>query len=641
MCGITGILGDFKKSSIKNILYKMSNSLYHRGPDNQGLWVDDKIAFGHQRLSILDLSQSANQPMFSKSNRFVITFNGEIYNHLDLRKELKFSEWRGTSDTETLLVCIEEWGIGLCLRKLRGMFAFALWDKKEKALFLARDRAGEKPLYYGYVNNLFIFCSEIKALKKISEFNMNINREALDLYMRLGYVPTPLSIFKNVFKLLPGSYLKLDLKTYKKKICTPKKYWDIDQVISLQKIKKDESDVIEELDFLLKRTVKEQMISDVPIGAFLSSGIDSSTIVSLMQFQSSKPIKTFSIGFWEKDYDEAKDAKVISNYLATDHQELYVDQKDALNQIENLSLIFDEPFADSSNIPTVILSNLAKQKVTVALSGDGGDELFGGYNRYKIANQLNFILNNVPIKLKNLIIKILLEISPHHWDVLYKTFCNLLFKEKHINSFGDKLHKLLDILKANDSKSLYKSFLFQQREIESLVLGQKNNLEFINFDNNFNVNRNYIEKMMLSDFKGYLTDDILTKVDRSAMSVSLETRVPYLNHQVVEFAWSLPFHQKIRNGNRKWILKEVLKKYLPQKLSLRPKQGFSIPIEKWLREELRDWAESLIEKKKINEDGFLDYQIIKTKWDEHLSKKRNWQHWLWNVLVFQSWLENN
>jgi len=639
LCGIAGFLGSVHKP--EELLTNMANAIQHRGPDDKGIWLDQtkEIGLAHTRLSILDLSSAGYQPMHSLSDRYLIVFNGEIYNHAIIRAELdsiNARNWLGYSDTETLLAAIEQWGLELTLRKAKGMFALSLWDRQTQTLSLARDRMGEKPLYYGWVEDCFVFASELKAIKKFPGFNNKVDRSALALFLRFNSIPAPYSIYQNIFKLEPGCIASM---IYGSKEINQTHFWSTETIYkkgAASRFSGNENDAVDALEDVLKRAVNLQMQADVPLGAFLSGGIDSSAIVALMQSQSSKKINTFSIGFDVKEFNEAEHARAVAMHLGTYHTDMYITQRDALDVIPFLPDIYDEPFADSSQIPTYLVSRLAKQKVTVALSGDAGDELFGGYNRYFLTNQLFSKMNKIPIFLRRLITSSILGVSQDNWDkilgrILSKRFVNV----------GFKLHKGANVLSSKSIRELHFKLVSQIESPENWLINSKEYSTFLNDDVEHFSSLDPIEQMMAYDLVTYLPTDILTKVDRAAMAASLETRVPFLDTSVIEFSASLPLEYKIRDGVTKWVLREVLYKYVPKDLIERPKMGFGVPLGEWLRGPLRDWAESLLDAKRLRDEGFFNVSLLRQKWHEHLSGKYNWQHQLWNVLMFQAWLETN
>ena len=623
----------------------MTRALVHRGPDDGGEWWDDNIAvgLGHRRLSILDLSSAGHQPMVSACRRFVIAFNGEIYNHLEIREQLGVSEWRGHSDTETLLSAISRWGVRRALELTVGMFAFALWDRKAGKLTLARDRFGEKPLYYGEIGGLLLFASELKAIKAASLFDLRINRDALKRLMKFNYIPAPFSIYERVWKLLPGTFLEIDPRELGGKVlATPTEYWSMCDSVRrarLDPFTGSEADATDQLDGLLRRAVKRQMISDVPLGAFLSGGIDSSTIVALMQAQSSRPVRTFTIGFHEEEFNEARYAASIARHLGTDHSELYVEPQTALDVIPNLPQMFDEPFSDSSQIPTFLVAQLARRQVTVSLSGDAGDELFGGYNRYFLAAQMWQKIGSVPRFIRRSSALALTAISPALWNRMARALGPLVPGNLRQHNIGDKVHKLAGVLALLSPEQLYDRLVSHWENPAALVKGSGPESCAVSLQSEFILDLEFPERMMLIDSLTYLPDDILVKVDRSAMSVSLETRVPFLDHSIAEFAWRLPMSMKINGTDGKRILRKVLYRYVPQALMERPKMGFGVPIEHWLRGALRDWAETLLDEARLTREGFFEPRLIRERWTEHLSGRRNWHYYLWDVLMFQAWHE--
>ena len=641
MCGIAGILGS--KFALEEHLQVMVESLQHRGPDGHGIWVDAdrQIGLTHTRLSILDLSAAGHQPMSSASDRFIISFNGEIYNHFDIRTQLRQNgsapKWRGHSDTETLLAGFDTWGIEATVKKTVGMFAFAVWDKHLRTLTLARDRIGEKPLYYGWQNNIFLFSSELKAIKCHPNFCCEIDRNALAAYMQFGNVPGPQSIYKGISKLTPGTLLKVTLDPANSILPIP--YWSLLEIArkgQQNPFQGTDAEALTELNSVLSEAVSSQQISDVPLGAFLSGGIDSSLIVALMQAQANKPVHTFTIGFEDPQYNESDNARTIANHLRTNHTELIVAVAQAQEVIPLLPTLYDEPFADSSAIPTFLVSKLARRDVAVSLSGDAGDELFGGYNRYSWASKII----NIPPTLRFAAAKILYQLPPWAWDQFYSIIKPVLPRSLQIELFGDKAHKLAGVLGANSPSILYEQLCAPSPEGFKLVLNgeAKTNIHQLWSDMTDVVSD--VNRMMLIDAISYLPNDILCKVDRAAMGVSLETRVPFLDHRVVEFAWHLPPHFKMRNGQSKWILRQLLYRHVPRELIERPKKGFGVPIGTWLRGPLREWAENLLCESRLRHEGYLNPKPIREAWAQHLSGRTNCTQRLWNILMFQAWLAN-
>ena len=660
MCGFAGFLSlnkkDFLDSNSNIDLIK--KKLSHRGPDFSDKWINESqlVSFIHTRLSIQDLSSLGHQPMFSYSGRYCIIYNGEIYNHLELRNYLKInfniSSWRGSSDTETLLSSFECLGIENTLKKCLGMFSMAIWDNLSNDLYLIRDRFGEKPLYFGIAQNMFVFSSELKALKQITNFKNQINRDALNLFLRFAYVPSPRSIYNDIYKLEPGSILKInsknlasinkEIKNLEYKNFNIQKWWDAKDVYNnaSKSMYTDKNLALMDLEKSLSRSINSQLISDVPIGAFLSGGIDSSLIISLLKKKIGKQVSTFTIGFNENLFDESKYAKKIAKYLETDHNELILSAKESLNIIPYLDYVYDEPFADSSQIPTILISQFAKKKITVALTGDGGDELFGGYNRYIFIEKFWDYISLAPFSIRKLIAKSLGILSVdflNNFNFIY----NFLTKND-ISFLGDKVnkfsHKMQSVKNLND---LYLSTISTYQTPSQLVLKSNDFSKDIFLHSEDLKNEDFKSMMMFIDTQTYLTDDILCKVDRASMSASLETRVPFLDKDLVELAWKIPTKMKVNQKEGKLILKEILNKYLPRELTQRPKMGFGIPLANWLRNELRDWAEDLIDEKKIINDGYFNADIIKKLWKEHQSKKRDWQNILWPILMFQLWKKKN
>jgi len=649
MCGIAGFFGNgagLPTTDWQAVLRGMGHVIAHRGPDDAGVWTDFDADVGlvHRRLSILDLSVAGHQPMVSPSGRYVIVFNGEIYNHLDLRGLLRVMrnvelDWRGHSDTETLLAGFDTWGIAETVERAIGMFAFAVWDKANRTLTLGRDRLGEKPLYYGWQGDTFLFGSELKALKAHPDFRAEVDRNALALMMRHNAIPAPYSIYQGIHKLLPGSLLTISLKS---RNAEPQRYWDARQVVAdgmAQPFTGSPDEAVEALDKLLRDAVAKQMVADVSLGAFLSGGVDSSAIVALMQAQSSRPVKTFTIGFHEEGYNEAEQAKAVARHLGTDHTELYVTSRQALDVIPRLPSLYDEPFSDSSQIPTFLVSQMTRQHVTVSLSGDAGDELFGGYNRYVLGQRYWDKLSRLPVGLRWVLAQIIMGISPHGWNRLLGPVQTVLPKGLAQANIGEKLYKGAAAMAAKTPADLYRLLVSHWPQPADLLHGATEPPTVLTATGLQPQTSHFVHQMMALDLLTYLPDDILVKVDRAAMGVSLETRVPLLDHRVVEFAWRLPLGYKLRDGVGKWPLRQVLYKYVPKELIERPKMGFGVPIDSWLRGPLRDWAENLLDESRLRQEGYFNPAPIRQKWAEHLSGRRNWQYHLWDVLMFQAWLE--
>jgi len=648
MCGIVGYYSR-KESSLRaeETIWNMTNALEHRGPNDKGIWKDTdlEILFGHRRLSILDLSKAGHQPMISHCENYIILLNGEIYNHLDLRKEFPNTfQWRGSSDTETVVECIAEWGLKKTLDKLEGMFSIALWNIQKKELSLARDPFGEKPLYYGWQGDYFFFSSELKALKRHPGFNPTIDRNSLSLYFRHNCIPAPYSIYKGISKLLPGSCLVIDFKNINNAMqAEPFSYYNLNEVIQTCKRNysyMSEADLLIEAEHQLEKSVKQQMLSDVPLGAFLSGGIDSSSIVALMQKNSIDPVKTFTIGFKDNDFDEAIYANDVAKHLGTDHQELYVTSHDAMSVIPSLSSIYCEPFSDSSQIPTYLVSKLASERVSVSLSGDGGDEIFGGYNRYIDGKNTWANFNRLPKQIRHSFGKFLISFSPSLWDKCFNKVKYILPKDLRFTSVGDKAHKLAEVLFQDTQREFYTTLCSHWKNPDNVVLGSKEYSSLISNENEWLESDNFIEQMMAMDTRTYMADDILVKVDRAAMACSLETRIPMLSKNVVQFAWSLPIEQRIKEGKGKWPLRQVLYKYVPEHLIERPKHGFGIPIGGWLRDPLYEWSSDLLSEESLLNSGYLNPKPIIKMWKEHSNGTKNWQYHLWDVLMFENWLKD-
>ncbi|HEX4948751.1 MAG TPA: asparagine synthase (glutamine-hydrolyzing) [Blastocatellia bacterium] len=646
MCGISGAF-QIKPEVMDwpGVLSQMSSSLTHRGPDDGGLWFDAEVGIGlsQRRLSVVDLSPEGHQPMISADGRYVVVFNGEIYNFGALRHELEPQghRFRGHSDTEVMLAAICEWGLEAAVKRFVGMFAFALWDQQERALHLVRDRIGEKPLYYGWAGSAFLFGSELKALRAHPAWRGEIDRGALALFVRHSYVPTPYSIYEGISKLIPGTIFSLTPSHPTGKLTT---YWSARQAAEAgiqNPLLGSETDVLAQLEDLLLATIAGQMIADVPLGAFLSGGIDSSLVVALMQAQSTSPVKTFTIGFHEADFNEAEFAKAVAQHLGTSHTELYVTPTDALNVIPRLPTLYDEPFADASQVPTFLVSELTRRSVTVSLSGDGGDELFGGYNRYFWGQNIWNKVGWMPRELRKIAAAGITTIAPASWDAAFQGLDPVLPSKLKQRTPGDKMHKLAEVLAVDHPEVMYRRLVSSWKVPTDIVLHSQEPETILTDKNQWANLPNFMQRMMYLDLMTYLPDDILVKVDRAAMGVSLETRVPYLDHRVVEFAWRIPLALKIREGKGKWLLRQLLYKYVPPSLIERPKTGFGIPIVDWLRGPLREWAEALVHEARLQQEGFFEPTEIRTKWKEHLTGQRNWQYYLWPILMFQAWLSEN
>lgn len=624
MCGLAGYLSFNNKndsSDAQLVLQNMGRGIQRRGPDSSGTWSDCYAGFVHTRLAIVDLSDAGQQPMHSQCGRYVIAFNGEIYNHLELRQLLANNSeisWRGHSDTETLLACFSEWGIDKTLQSCVGMFAIALWDKKENRLTLARDRVGEKPLYWGWQNDVLLFGSELKALKAHPSFNAEISRDALCLLLRHNYIPAPHTIYQGIHKLQPGHYLSVELSGNERKE-TLHQYWSYEKVVQeglANPFSGSPDQAVKHLESLIAQSINGQLISDVPLGAFLSGGIDSSLIVSIMQSLSSTPVKTFSIGFDDKKYDEAIFASEVASHLGTEHTEMYVSDKDILDVIPLLPEVYCEPFADSSQLPTYLVSKMARQHVTVALSGDAGDELFGGYTPYRFTPKYWNYARNIPLPIRKL--------ASRYIDML---------------PVNPKVKKLIECMAAQNPQLFYRNIISHWLNPEEVVKGSNEPSTAFNHSTSFPDNGGYVDWMMSVDAQLYMADDILVKVDRAAMYNSLETRVPLLDHRVIEFAWQLPTTLKIRDGVGKWPLREILYKRVPKSMIERPKKGFSVPLASWLRGPLRDWAEHLISYHRLEDEGYFNAAAVRSCWSQHIQGKADYSRKLWSILMFQSWLE--
>lgn len=664
MCGIAGMFDVTSSEDTSSIVTRMALAIEHRGPDDAGVWHDPEVGltFAHRRLSIVDLSAAGHQPMSSASGAYVMTFNGEIYNHGELRSELERAgaapAWRGHSDTETLLAYFERWGVEAALRKSVGMFSAAVWDRRQRTLFLARDRFGEKPLYYGWVNGKFVFASELKALRAFPGFSNEVSREALAQYLRCMYVPAPLSIYAGIFKLEPGCLLVVRSQPPRTAPSEPlrapashdtlamRRWWSLAEAVETgaQNPITDEVQAIDELEAKLSEAVRLQSLADVPLGAFLSGGVDSSTVVALMQRHSSSSVKTFTVGFHESGFDESVHARAVASHLGTDHTEFIVTAAEARNVIPELPWMYDEPFADSSQIPSHLVCRAARQHVTVALSGDAGDELFGGYNRYFWGPAVWDRVGWLPYRVRRSLGRAIALIPPTSWDDFGRVVNSLPGHSHRFTRVGDKAHKLAARLrKVRTRDDLYLS-LVSEWQPQDVVLGQSGGWELPPLlsdpvppaaagDERL--------RMMYLDAMTYLPDDILCKVDRAAMAVSLETRVPFLDHRVAEMAWRLPLSMKIRDKEGKWILRQVLYRHVPKHLIERPKAGFGIPVGEWLRGPLRKWADELLEEGRLRHEGYFSATPIRIAWEQHLSGRHDWTAKLWGILMFQAWLGAN
>ena len=642
MCGIAGFWNsprDVGEVELEQLVLRMAEALHHRGPDDQGTWADARtgLALGHRRLAILDLSAEGHQPMHSVDGRYVLAFNGEIYNFHALRRRLEKTghSFRGRSDTEVMLAALCEWGLLPALERFIGMFAFALWDRRARTLSLVRDRAGEKPLYYGWAGDAFVFGSELKALRAHPGWRGGVNRGALALLVRYGYIPAPSCIYENICKLSPGCVLTLtEAQIRTRNTPQPEPYWSLETIVeagTAHPFDGVEEEASERLAALLRRSVAQQMVADVPLGAFLSGGIDSSLVVALMQAQSPRPIKTFSIGFEQETFNEAPFAKGVARYLGTDHTEFYVRTSELQQVISRLPSIYDEPLADPSQIPTVLLCRLAGEQVKVSLSGDAGDELFGGYDHYRKAQRIWRAIGRIPEPVRKRLACRLKSFSSAGLDREVTS--------RPVRQILNRLSNLSDILPAPTDRSLYQRLMSPNRDSRvwlrdamepQIQFGSRSFWESL---------PELLQRMTYLDFVSYLPDDILVKVDRAAMSVGLETRIPLLDHRIIEFAYSLPTSFKQRRNQDKWLLRRILDQYVPPALVERPKKGFAAPIAEWLRGPLRDWAEDLLGETRLRQEGFLEPETLRQRWTEHLSGKRDWSAGLWHALMFQAWLD--
>ena len=642
MCGIAGLWDRKRQSPAETVaanVAAMTETLVHRGPDAGDVWSEPGagLALGHRRLSIVDLSPAGAQPMVSSCGRFVISYNGEIYNADELRAKLRSAQrrFRGHSDTEAIVEGAAVWGVEATVKRLIGMFAMALWDRSEKVLYLVRDRLGIKPLYWASVDNRVIFGSELKALRAFGGWSPDLDRDALALYLRFGYVPAPHTIYRGVSKLLPGSILTIPAD----RPPTLTAYWSLDAIAregQNARFVGDEKEAEEALDALLRDAIGRRMVADVPLGAFLSGGIDSSTVVALMQAQSARPVRTFSIGFTERGYDEAQHATAVARHLGTDHTELYASPQHALEVVPRLAEMYDEPFADSSQVPTYLVAQMTRQQVTVALSGDGGDELFAGYQRYFRSELPWRAIGATPRALRGLAACGVRALPPNAWSALG----TLIPEPSRPAQFGDKMHKLAGVLAGEpEASAFYRPVISQWVDPAGILVRGREPPGPLEDSRVAALVPDFVERMQYLDTLTYLPDDILTKVDRATMAVSLEARVPLLDHRLVAFSWSLPPAMKAAGGVGKHLLRRVLYRYVPRHLVERPKMGFTMPVQAWLRHELRDWAESLLDQRQLEADGIFRPALIRRRWHDHLAGSGNWQAAIWGVLMFQAWKE--
>jgi asparagine synthase (glutamine-hydrolysing) len=651
MCGIAGFW-DRRQAGGRDLeapIKAMTDAIAHRGPDDSGSFVDEScgLALGTRRLAIIDLSPLGHQPMASDDGRYVITYNGEIYNFLDLRRGLSDlgERFRGNSDTEVLVAGVKRWGLRRTLERCNGMYALAVWDRSERILQLGRDRFGEKPLYYGWSGGVLMFGSELKALRAHEAFDSEIDRDTLALYFRHNCVPSPYTIYKGLAQLRPGSIVTFTSEHKSGDMPVPEPYWTLSDAVDSgadARSRTEAPDTVEgaldELDAVLGRAVRMRMHADVPLGAFLSGGIDSSIVVALMQAHHDSKVRTFTIAFDDAAYNESHDARRVADHLGTDHLELVVTDKDALETIPKLPKLYDEPFADSSQIPTTLLAAMTRAHVTVALSGDGGDELFGGYNRYTWAQSFWKRLEPVPRPLRRLAAGALGAVPPGWWDTALGPDARYLPKSMRVRTPSTKIQKVTQVLPAADLYETYRLLASHSDDPGSMVLGSKEPNTILSQRDRWPTHMSGAEFMLYLDTMTYLPDDILTKVDRASMGASLENRVPFLDPQVAELAWRMPFDLKVRDGTGKWLLRQLLYRYVPQSIVDRPKMGFGIPLGAWLRDPLRDWAEDLLSPTRLRSEGYLAAEPIARMWDEHQSGRCDREYELWDVLMFQAWM---
>jgi asparagine synthase (glutamine-hydrolysing) len=650
MCGIAGFFTPDPPRDATEVLRRMNDTLVHRGPDAQGHWFDAAhgVALAHRRLAIVDLSVEGVQPMRSASGRYMIIFNGEIYNFLRIRADLENlgHRFRGHSDTEVMLAAFEQWGFGPSLHRFVGMFAFAVWDSAQDELTLARDRLGKKPLYYSHTNGRLIFGSELKALCAFPGFDAKVNRSALTLFLRHSYIPAPHTIYEGVTKLEPAHFVRFAARSDAVVELERQCYWNAAEVqaeasANARPLSTDQ--VISHLDSLLRDAVQLRMIADVPLGAFLSGGIDSSLVVALMQTLSTRPVRTFTIGFYEDDYNEAKYAKAVARHLGTDHTETYLTPEESLAVIPKLPLLYDEPFADSSQIPTALVCAMARRHVTVALSGDGGDEGFGGYPRYAQAREIWGRMSQVPAWLLRAMSGSIRQVPMTFWESVAKLAPPIVPIRARADGLGYRMQRLGDRLGCTTPQQLYRNLMSYWFAPTRLVVGGREPRTVLADAPEKKGLDQFAEQMMLLDTLTYLPDDILVKVDRASMAVALEVRAPLLDHRVLEFAWGLPLALKLQGGRGKIVLRKVLSRYVPEALFERPKSGFGVPVSRWLRGPLRDWAEHLLDEGRLAREGYLNPMPIRRVWQSLLAGRSKWAYggeMLWSVLMFQAWWEH-